>query len=181
MIRASSSTASDPVTVLFHPSAVPVVDVFRSLGRLEDQYDLALLDGPERALTAYTHPEAAKAIVSDALLLAFALTRQRGRPFSHRPLRSRHGSLDEYCLMTLIGSSRSPSTELAIEAATALGVESLDFLSSLAGELIRQIDLGSLTFNAPSLEEFRAIAGDRRLFGGIFDEASNTSGFYFNS
>src|SRR3712207_3921254 len=121
MIGAFSSTASEPaVTVLFHPSTVPIIDVFRSLGRLEDQYDLALLDGPERALTAYTHPEAAKAIVSDALLLAFALTRQRGRPFSHRPLRSRHGSLDEYCLMTLIGSSRSPSTELAIEAATAL-------------------------------------------------------------
>ena len=182
MNGASSTTALDPVTVLFHPSTVPVIDVFRSLGRLEDQYDLALLDGPEQALTAYTHPEAAKAIVSDALLLAFALTRQRGQPFSHRPLRSRHGSLDEYCLMALIGSSRSPSsTELAFEAATALGIQSLDFLSSLAGELIRQIDLGSLKFTAPTVEEFRAIAGDRRLFGGAIDEASSASGFHFNS
>ena len=181
MIGVFSSTAADPVTVLFHPSTVPVIDVFRSLGRLEDQYDLALLDGPEQALTAYTHPEAAKAIVSDALLLAFALTRQRGRPFSHRPLKSRHGSLDEYCLMTLIGSSRSASAELTIEAAAALGIESLDFLSSLAGELIRQIDLGSLRFNAPSLEEFRAITGDRRPFGRMIDEASNASGFHFHS
>lgn len=181
MIAAFSSTTSDTVTVLFHPSTVPVIDVFRSLGRLENQYDLALLDGPEQALASYTHPEAAKAIVSDALLLAFALTRQRGRPFSHRPLRSRHGSLDEYCLMTLIGSSRSPSTELAFEAAAALGLHSLDFLSSLAGELIQQIDLGFLPFAAPSLEEFRAIAGDRALFGGAIDEASSASGFHFHS
>jgi hypothetical protein len=147
------------VEVLFHPSAVPVIDVFRSLGRLEDQYDLALLDEPEQALAAYTSPEAAKGIVSDALLLAFALTRQRGRPFVHRPLRSRHGSIDEYCLLALIGSSRNPASEVALEAAALLEIVSLDFMSALAGELIHQMDLGSLAFETPSLPEFRAIVG----------------------
>jgi hypothetical protein len=147
------------VAVLFHPSTVPVIDVFRSLGRLENQYDLALLDGPEQALAAYTRPEAAKSIVSDALLLAFALTRQRGRPFVHRPLKSRHGSIDEYCLMALIGSSRNPASEVALEAAAFLEIVSLDFMSALAGELVQQIDLGILVFEPPELPEFRAVVG----------------------
>jgi hypothetical protein len=153
------TTAPDPISVLFHPSAVPVIDVFRSLGSFDGQYDLVLLDGPEQALAAYTHPDTAKGIISDALLLAFALTRQRGRAFRLRPLGSRRGSRDEYCLMTLISSSRFPASELAREAAGALGVAALDFLPSLAGELIRQIDLGSIVFDPPSLTEFRAILG----------------------
>lgn len=182
MIEVASFPATQaPVTVLLHPSTVPVVDVFRSLDRLEDQYDLALLDEPEQALAAYARPEAAKAIVSDALLLAFALSRQRGQPFSHRPLRSRPASKDEYCLVTLIGSARNPGTELAFEAASALGVGSLDFLSSLAGELVRQIDHSSLVLNVPSLEEFRAIVADPRALDPAVDEMSSPSGFQFNA
>src|SRR3954471_11005243 len=91
----------EAVAVLFHPSIVPVMDVFRSIGNLNDQYDLTLLDGPEQALADYVHPGSTKGIVSDALLLAFALTRQRGSAFDHRPLKSRQGSLDEYCLMVI--------------------------------------------------------------------------------
>ena len=152
-------SAGRPVAVLLHPSAVPVLDVFRSLNRLEDQYDLALLDGPEQALAVYTQPETAKGIVSDALLLAFALTRQRGRAFVHKPVGSRHASLDEYSLLTLIGSSRDPSSALALETARYLDIVSLDFMSALAGDLVRQIDLGAVAFDIPSLPEFRAIMG----------------------
>lgn len=160
MVEALSySSAASPVAVLLHPSTVPVIDVFRSLNRLEDQYDLAMLDGPEQVLATYTQPETAKGIVSDALLLAFALTRQRGRPFIHRPVGSRHGSLDEYTLLTLIGASRDPSSELALEAARYLDIVSLDFMSALAGDLVRQIDLGAVAFEVPSLPEFRAITG----------------------
>ncbi|MGO4526235.1 hypothetical protein AB4097_15370 [Microvirga sp. 2MCAF35] len=155
----SSSSAPRSVAFLLHPSMVPVIDVFRSLSRLEDQYDLALLDEPERGLTAFTQPEAAKAIVSDALLLAFALTRQRGRPFCHRPVGSRHGSLDEYCLLALIGSSRNGVSDVTREAAALLDVVSLDFMVSLAGEIGRQMDLGTLVFERPSLSEFRALMG----------------------
>jgi len=150
---------NDSVTVLFHPSAVPVIDVFRSIGSLDDQYDLALLDGPERALAAYAQPGAAKGIVSDALLLAFALARQRGRAFDHRPLRSRRGTPDEYCLMTLVGASRQPGSEVAREASALLGVSPMDLLSALAGELARHMDLGIIVFPVPSLCEFRAVIG----------------------
>jgi len=152
-------SAGYPVAVLLHPSTVPVIDVFRSLNRLEDQYDLAMLDGPEQALATYTQPETAKGIVSDALLLAFALTRQRGRPFIHRPVGSRHGSLDEYSLLTLIGASRDPSSAVALEAARHLDIVSLDFMSALAGDLVRQMDLGAVAFDVPDLPEFRAIMG----------------------
>jgi hypothetical protein len=152
-------SASNPVAVLLHPSTVPVIDVFRSLSRLEDQYDLAMLDGPEQALATYTQSETAKGIVSDALLLAFALTRQRGRPFIHRPVGSRHGSLDEYSVLTLIGASREPSSEVALEAARYLEIVSLDFMAALAGELVRQIDIGTVAFEVPDLPEFRAMIG----------------------
>ncbi|WP_152568744.1 hypothetical protein [Microvirga sp. BSC39] len=152
-------SAGHPVAVLLHPSTVPVIDVFRSLNRLEDQYDLAMLDGPEQALATYTQPETAKGIVSEALLLAFALTRQRGRPFIHRPVGSRHGSLDEYSLLTLIGASRDPSSAVALEAARHLDIVSLDFMSALAGDLVRQMDLGAVAFDVPDLPEFRAIMG----------------------
>jgi hypothetical protein len=159
MVEGSIHPTSGSVAVLFHPSIVPVIDVFRSLSSLDDQYDLALLDGPEQALARYARPGAAKGIVSDALLLAFALTRQRGRPFSHRPLGSRHGSMDEYCLLVLIGTSRDPTSEVPLEAAGYLDIDSLDFMAALAGELVRQIDLGALKFDTPSLPEFRAMTG----------------------
>ncbi|WP_201830562.1 hypothetical protein [Microvirga zambiensis] len=148
---------SERVAVLLHPSMVPVIDVFRSLNSLDDHYDLALLDAPEQALSQYTTPETARAIVSDMLLLAFSLTRQRDRAFSHRPLGSRHSSLDEYCLLALIGSSRNPVSDVALEAAAELDVVSLDAMGPLAGDLVRQIDLGTIVFQQPILSDFRAI------------------------
>lgn len=158
MLEVSASyPPSGSVAFLLHPSTVPVIDVFRSLSSLEDQYDLALLDRPEKDLAAFTQPEAAKAIVSDALLLAFALTRQRGRAFSHRSLRSRHGSLDEYCLLALIATSRRAEGETALEAAALLDIVSLDFMTALTGEIARQMDIGALVFDAPDVAEFRAM------------------------
>jgi hypothetical protein len=65
MVEVSLHSATPgSVAFLFHPSMVGVIDVFRSLSSLEDQYDLALLDGPEQGLAAYAQPEAAKGIVS---------------------------------------------------------------------------------------------------------------------
>lgn len=151
--------AHDPAVVLFHPSVVPVIDVFRSIGSLDDQYDLALLDGPEYHLSSYVDPAAAKGIVSDALLLAFALTRQRGVAFSHQPLHSRQGSPDEYCLMVLVSSVGQQNLEVAREASAILGVATPDLLSALAGELTRQIGLGTIVFPMPTLREFRAMIG----------------------
>ncbi len=151
--------SGEAVGVLFHPTAVPVIDVFRSLGSLEDQYDLALLDHPEATLAGFLEPGLAKGVVSDALLLAFALTRQRCRPFHFRPLGSRCGSTDEYCLLTMIAASRQLGQELTQEAASVLDIESLDFVTALAGEIVRQVDLGTIVFQIPSLTEFRAMLG----------------------
>jgi hypothetical protein len=170
----------DPVAVLFHPSTVPVIDVFRSIGNLDDQYDLALLDAPEHHLSPHVGPTAAKGIVSDALLLAFAFTRQRGRGFHHRPLRSRQGSLDEYCLMTLIGASRHQNLDLAREVSILLDLSPFDLLSNLAGELARQMGLGSIVFPVPSLREFRAMTGSEGGAAVITEAAFTKSERHFS-
>ncbi|MCG7392477.1 hypothetical protein MHY87_06125 [Microvirga sp. ACRRW] len=174
------SVQPDPIAVLFHPSAVPVLDVFRSIGSLDDQYDLSLLDAPEQALSSFVEPAAAKGIVSDALLLAFALTRQRGRAFNHRQVRSRHGSFDEYCLMALIGASRQPGSDVAREASVFLEVSPLDLLSALAGELARHIDLGTIVFPMPDVSEFRAVVGVEGVRQEAIVEAFDRSGRHFS-
>jgi hypothetical protein len=167
------------VSVLLHPGTVPIIGIFRSFNRLEDQYDLTSLDAPERTLASYTRPEAAKAIISDALLFAFALARQRTEPLSYKPVGSRHASIDEYCLLALIGSSRMPDSELTFEAATALGVASLGFMTSLAADLVRQIDLAGMHLGEPGLHEFRAIVGDRLLLEDDLDEPFGRSEMKF--
>jgi hypothetical protein len=168
-----------PVFVLLHPNAVPVVDIFRCISRFEDRYDLAILDGPEEALLGLTRPDAAKAIVSDALLLAFALDRQRSRKLCHAPLKSRRGSMDEYCLLALIGASCVPDSELAFEASAALGIASLDLVTSLASDLVRQIDLAGLALGAPAIDEFRGVVGNRILFDDDPDLVPNRPEFKF--
>ncbi len=181
MVEASPLSVPGSTAVLLHPSTVPVIDVFRSLARLEDQYDLVLLDEPEEALAAYMPREAAKGIVSDMLLLAFALVRQRGGPFRHRPVRSRHGSMDEYCLLTLIGSFRIPTMDLALEAASTLGIEAMDFMPSLVEGVLRQIAQGSVAFAAPSLAEFRTLVGHGTDLADGSDAFSVNSGFKYRS
>jgi hypothetical protein len=182
MVEVSLHSATPgSVAFLLHPSMVAVIDVFRSLSSLEDQYDLALLDGPEQGLAAYTQPEAAKGIVSDALLLAFALTRQRGRPFSHRPLGSRHGSLDEYCLLALMGSLRKTASDVALEAAAYLDIASLDVVVTLAGEIVRQMDIGTLVFEPPSLPDFRAMMGNGPSEAVLVEAALDKAEFNFRN
>jgi len=155
-----SSHSPGAISILFRPSMVPIIDIFRSIGSLDHQYDLALLDGPERALMSFARPETAKAIISDALLFAFALARQRSHPLRHCRLGSRRGTTDEYCLMALIGSSRELDSELAFEAGMALAIPSMDFMATLASDLLGQIDSAGLGFDTPSVAEFRAIIGD---------------------
>jgi hypothetical protein len=182
MVEVSLHSATPgSVAFLLHPSMVAVIDVFRSLSSLEDQYDLALLDGPEQGLASYTQPEAAKGIVSDALLLAFALTRQRGRPFSHRPLGSRHGSMDEYCLLALMGSLRNTASDVALEAAAYLDIASLDVVVTLAGEIVRQMDIGTLVFEPPSLPDFRAMMGNGPSEAVLVEAALDKAEFNFRN
>ena len=153
------------VAVLFPPPVVPLIDAFRCLEVLSEHYDLHVLEGPENDLAHFMEPDAAKAVVSDAMLLAFALGRQRGEPLDHRPLRSRQGSLDEYCVLSLIAAAREPDTGLAFEAAAALRVISFEFMFAMATDLLRRIDRGGLVLERPSLRDFRAIVGE----GGFFE------------
>jgi hypothetical protein len=142
------------VAVLFSPAMVPVIDIFRALGDFEDHYDVLALDGLERRLARTMSREAAKGIVSDALLLAFGLRRERVEPIPYGALHTRRGTLDEYCLVALIGAASRNDLALAGEAATALGAAHPQPLVCLAVDIARRLEAAGVTLEAP----------DRRLF-----------------
>lgn len=171
--------AAPAVSVLFHPRVVPVIDVFRLLGRLKDQCDLAILDGPERDLSAYVRRENAKTIISDTLMLAFALSRQGMRELRYRPLRSRSGTKDEYGLMVMIGARVAGDMLLAREAAAMLGLGMVVGVSPLMEELSRQIGFGRLVFDLPTLPEFRAMIGGSGFSSEPFDDLFAKQDFHF--
>jgi hypothetical protein len=113
----------DVVSVLLHPSVVPVLDLFRSTSELEPAHDLAALAQAERELNRWTSSALARAIVSDATLLAFAVARERSQPFTYQVPGSRRMSADERNLIALVGAARAWGRRTAIEeAATALGL-----------------------------------------------------------
>jgi len=168
------------VTVLFPPPVVPLIDAFRSLEVLAEHYDLHVLEGPEEDLARFMEPSAAKAVISDAMLLAFALGRQRGEPLVHCPLRSRKGSADEYCIFTLIAAAREPDTGLALEAAATLRVISFEFVFAMATDLLRRMDRGGFVLERPSLHEFRAIVGEGELFEQSIEPIDTEATFRFH-
>src|SRR3954452_21351160 len=83
---------SAPVGVLFPPDCVPVIDIFRALGDFEENYDITALDQIEDRLAGIINREVAKGVVSDALLLAFGLRRERAQSMAFAPLLSRRGT-----------------------------------------------------------------------------------------
>ena len=105
MVESASPSETTLVAVLFPPEALPVIDIFRALGDFEDNYDIGALDALETRLCGLMNRDLAKGIVSDALLLAFGLRRERRGPLDYRPVRSRRGTLDEYRLMALMGAT----------------------------------------------------------------------------
>lgn len=167
------------VFILLHPGIIPIVDVFRSFGREEEGCDLALLESPEQTLATRTTPDAAKAIISDAVLLAFGLWRKRNAPLVCEPIGSRAGSLDEYRLVTWITASRIPGAELTQEASASLGISSPDYLATLAAGLIRQIDRAGLVLEAPTLSSFRGVNGGGGNPPGLFPDFPSHSSFSF--
>jgi len=151
---APADQRSAPVGVLFSPDTVPVIDIFRALGDFE-HYDVAALEAIERRLSGTMAREAAKGIVSDALLLAFGLRRGRVRPIEFRPVLSRRGSLDEYRLAAVLGAAFWHDFALATRAAGALGVQHPDPLVALAFDIARRLEAAGTTLTSP----------DARLFG----------------
>jgi hypothetical protein len=141
--------------VLFSPDAVQIIDIFRSLGDFEETYDIEALDQLEAALACVMSRDDAKSVVSDALLLAFGLRRERREALDFAPVRSRRGTLDEYRLLALIGASHIQDGGLVSDAAASLDIMRAWPLVALASDIARRLEAAGLTLQCP----------DRRLLG----------------
>ena len=146
---ASSGPRVATVAVLFAPETVPVIDIFRALGDFDDHYDLTALDALESRLSETMSRDLAKGLVSDALLFAFGVRRDRAAPLEFRPVSTRRGSLDEYRLMGLIGATFWHDAELAGDAAAALGLNQPQPLISLAHDIARRLETAGRQLEAP--------------------------------
>lgn len=159
------------VAVLLAPDAVPIVDVFRTLGDFEKHYDVAALDQLEDRLALTMSRDAAKGVVSDALLLAFGLRRERLEPIDYGSIGSRRGTLDEYRLMALIGAAYWHDFVLASEAAAALEVGHAQPLVALAFDIARRLEASGLKLEAPDARLFRtAESSPIELYGDSFGD-----------
>lgn len=143
------SAGSASVVVLLAPRLVPIVDIFRALGDFEDRYDLAALDALEDHLAETMIRDAAKGIVSDALLLAFGMRRERREPLDHAPCGSRRATDDELHLLSLLGAARARDFTAASEAAAALGLRQAQPLISLALDIARRFEAAGIDLDAP--------------------------------
>jgi len=143
------------VAVLFSPGTVPIVDIFRALGDFEDHYDVGALDRLEQRLAQSMSRDSAKGIVSDALLLAFGLRRERAAPMGYGPCGSRRGTLDEYRLMALLSATYWHDFILASEAAAALEIMHPQPLVSLAFDISRRLEAAGLKLDAPDPRLFK--------------------------
>jgi hypothetical protein len=145
----------DGVAILFAPASLPIVDIFRALGDFEQHHDVAILDALESRLSDLVSREIAKGIVSDSLLLAYGLRCERPEPLDLRPLHSRHGSLDEYCIVALIGATFWHDLGLAAQASEALGVRQPQPLISLGFDIARQFEAAGIMLEVPDARLFR--------------------------
>lgn len=146
----------EPIAVLFAPETVPIIDIFRALGDFEEHYDIGALDTLEDRLTRSMSRDLAKGIVSDALLLAFGLRRERSQPIAYRPVQSRRGSLDEYRLLALMGATYWHDFVLASEVAASLEISHPQPLVSLAFDIARRLEAAGLKLEAPDPRLFRS-------------------------
>ena len=101
----------------------------------------------------------AKGIVSDALLLAFGLRRERRAPLDYRPVRSRRGTLDEYRLMALMAATYGHDLHLAAAAAASLEILHPQPLVSLAFDIARRLEAAGLQLEAPDPRLFERPEG----------------------
>ncbi len=156
MVESVVSVSGAPsVAVLFSPGIVPIVDIFRALGDFEDHYDVAALDTLEDHLARTMGRDTAKGIVSDALLLAFGLRRERPEPIRYAPRQSRRGTLDEYRLISLLSATFWHDFILASEAAAALDIVHPQPLISLAFDISRRLESAGMKLEAPDPRLFR--------------------------
>lgn len=150
MVESASHPADDQtVAILFAPQALAVIDIFRALGDFEEHYDIGALDALENRLCGMMGRDLAKGIVSDALLLAFGLRRERRDPLLYQRVQSRRGTADEYRLLSLLGATYWHDFHLASEVAAALEVRHPQPLVSLAFDIARRLEAAGLKLEAP--------------------------------
>jgi hypothetical protein len=157
MIESASPLTETPVAILFSPRTLPVIDIFRALGDFEENYDLGALDALENRLCGLMNRDLAKGIVSDALLMAFGLRRERREPLDYKPVQSRRGTPDEYRLMALMGATYWHDFHLASEAAAALDIRHPQPLVSLAFDIARRLEAAGLKLEAPDPRLFMPV------------------------
>jgi len=134
-------TDTGTIDVLLSPRMALVVDIFRALGDFEAFYDVSVIDTLEARLTTATDPNTARAVVSDALLLGFAMRNQRtDASWPHgdwemKPIGARQASDHECATLTLIAACMGDDLVLAGQAARALSVKLNATVSSLARDM----------------------------------------------
>lgn len=141
---------ASPVAFLLPPGVVPVIDIFRALGDFEEHYDVTALDQLEDRLAGRFDRGAAKGLVSDALLLAFGLRRERMEGLSFSPVGTRRGTLDEYRLTALISAAYWHDFVLASEAASSLNLFHAQPLISLAFDIARRLEAVGMRLELPN-------------------------------
>lgn len=146
----TGTTDEGPISVLFSPDALFVIDVFRALGDFEEHYDVAALDQLEAELARHVDRTSAKGLVSDALLLAFGLRRERSVGLNMMTIGRRRGSLDEYRLYAMVAASYWHDHILAAEAAHALGLRHARPLLTLAFDVARRLEAAGIRLEMPN-------------------------------
>jgi hypothetical protein len=135
---------SETVFLLFPPALVPVLDIFRVLGNFEENYDISALDALEERLAKSISPQLAKGIVSDALLLAFGLHRERREPLDYGRPETRRGTADESRLIDLLAACSRHDFDLAERVAASLSVSHSKPLVALAYDVARRLEAAGL-------------------------------------
>ncbi|GGK37221.1 hypothetical protein [Salinarimonas ramus] len=138
------------VDVLLGPTTALVVDIFRALGDFEASYDVAVIDMLEQRLTGATDGQTARAVVSDALLLGFALRNQRTdtswphRDWDMHAIGARRATAHECATLALIAAARAGDTALAADAARRLGVRLNATIASLSRDMGTRLEAAGL-------------------------------------
>lgn len=148
---------SAAVSFLLSPDVVLVIDMFRALGDFEEHYDLSALDRLEDRLSAIIDPVSARGLVSDALLLGFALRTERTTTWAMHPAGSRRATPHEYRLLGLVAACMHADTGLAAEALRGLGVAGNHTILALAREVAARLTAAGVELDPP---DARLIADD---------------------
>ncbi|MET0745384.1 MAG: hypothetical protein ABWY78_18580 [Microvirga sp.] len=150
---------SAPISLLFPPNVLPIIDLFRAFGSSDGHGSMATMDNLEPALAALIGVDAARTAASDILLFSFALRRKRETPLNFGELHARVGTADEYCLLTLLSAAAGMDDRLMHEAVYGLGITGEASLISLAEDIAKSLRFLPFKASFLSADLFEAVLG----------------------